>query len=478
MLRPVLEYLTGPYFIWVELVWVPAVITWILLERRPPTSTLAWIFALIFLPWVGVFVYFFFGPRRLRKRRYDHEKARKLTALARSKDETDEAFATRSATSSIAQLGERAGGLPPMCCDSATLLYDGADTYDAILEAIRGARHHVHLEYYIFADGKTATAIRDALTERARAGVEVRLLVDHLGSYGTKQSFFAPLVAAGGRVARFGRTATSFLGLRLANFRTHRKIVVVDGTVGFVGGLNIDDVHDARIVGESAWRDTCVRIEGDAVRGLQATFAQNWRYAAHESFSGKHYFPAPNKAGELVVQIVAGAPDDVFALHKLHLAAISGAHQRILLTTPYFLPDDALRDALVVAAMRGVDVHVLVPVDCDNAIADAAMRTYYDDLVPMGVVIHEYEPRMLHAKTLVIDDCLAIVGTANFDNRSLKLNFEVVAVFHGTPVVDALAARFALDLSQSRLVTRRELAMNPWYRRLAEAAARLLSPLM
>lgn len=473
-----LELFTGPVFLTLEILWIASLIAWLLLERRSPTSTLAWILALVFLPWVGMVVYFFFGPRRMKKRRLAHAKARSAAALARSENESDDAFAARWNMSSLAELGERAGGLPPMRCSDARLLIDGAAMYDAVLEAISTAKDHVHVEFYIFASGRTAERLRDALVERARAGVEVRLLVDHLGSYGLSSSFFDPLVHAGGKVARFGHTTASFLRLRFANFRTHRKIVVVDGCVGFTGGINVDDVHDARIVGPRAWRDTGVRIEGDAVRGLQATFAQNWRYATLETFRGPRFFPPPTKQGDHVVQIVPGAPDDVFALHKLHLAAISSARTRILLTTPYFLPDDALREALVVAALRGVDVRVLVPIDCDIPIVDAAMRTYYDDLVPFGVAIYEYTPRMLHAKTLVVDDTFAIVGTANFDNRSLRLNFEVVAAFHSSTIVADLEEAFTRDVVEAHRVTKRELAMTPLHRRVWEASARLFSPLM
>ena len=460
----------------VEIAWVVIASCWVLLEKRSPTATLAWIFGMALLPIVGAFVYLLIGPRRLKRKRL--KRLRAVAAISKTGaavfPEVPEPERRRIAQ--LMRLAAHRDGVPPGTARSLTLYGSGAETFTAIEEAIRAAKHHVHVEYYIFEPDRTGTRIRDALVERARAGIEVRLLVDAMGSPRVRRKFVAPLLAAGGEFARFNppQILALFLGRRWLNFRTHRKIVVVDGGVGFTGGINVHD-DENRDVRPDAWRDTHLRIEGVAVRGLQRTFLEDWHFATEKTPDAATYFP-DQAAGQHAVQIVAYGPDsDALNIAKAYFAAIAGARERVWVTTPYFVPDDALLAALITAAGRGVDVSLLLSTRTDSRWVDAAGRSYYDELIRAGVKIHVYGPPMVHAKTLLVDQDIAMVGTANFDNRSLRLNFEVMAIAYDVRLADELAAAFTADVAISKKVKLRD-TREPFPARLFEATARLLSP--
>jgi cardiolipin synthase len=384
---------------------------------------------------------------------------------------------------SLAKLAVGAGESPPLPAHDVTLYLEGDAKFDAMIAAIAAARHHVHVEYYIFEDDPVGRRVVDALVERAKAGVEVRVVLDGIGSYGLRGAVLAPIEAAGGQVAWFN--PVSGFRPRWANFRTHRKIVICDGTVAFTGGINVSQDQSAAASGERAWRDTHLRFEGPAVRALQRVFLEDWCFATgRPPPSGDAYFPrvpaASLDAGEhALVQVVSSGPDrDLYAIHQFFFGAITQAQSRLWLTTPYFVPDESTLAALVTAGLRGVDVRVLVPRSSDNLLVDLAARSYYPDLVRTGVKIHEYEGRMLHAKTLVVDDELAVVGTANFDNRSFRLNFEVVVAIYDAATTRELARAFEDDLVRASPVKVRELKDKKLLERLGEASARLLSPLL
>jgi cardiolipin synthase A/B len=460
----------------VELVWVVLAAIWILLEKRTPTATLAWIFGLAFLPVVGVFVYMFLGPRRLRRKRL-----KRLSALQKVTDNAARYFARapdpeKRRIAQLMRLAAHKDGFPASTVHAVELYTSGAECFRAIIEAIRTATHHVHVEYYIFDPDQTGTLIRDALVERARAGVEVRLLCDAIGSGRLRRPFLAPLIEAGGQFQFFNPIRMERLfGTSRINFRTHRKIVVVDGRIGFTGGINVHDHENADVNGAEAWRDTHLRLEGNAVRGLQRTFLEDWYFACEKACAEPEYFPEM-EAGPIVTQIVASGPDqDAFAIAKVYFSAIAMARERVWLTTPYFVPDEALLFALATAAQRGVDVHLLLSERTDSRWVDAAGRTYAELLLSQGVKVHLYGPPMIHAKTLIVDQDIAIVGTANFDNRSLRLNFEVMAVVYDGAFNTRLGEVFQADLAKAKPRHLRE-ARRPFLERLFEATARLLSP--
>lgn len=465
----------------VEAVWVIGLSAWIVSERRPPASTLAWIFGLALLPAVGVAVYFFLGPRRLERKRlrYRGGSARLEAALAA----TARLAGLPSDLSRQVRIGLRLSAAPLASASRLEFFHDGVAAFAAMEAAIAGAARHVHLETYIFEPDATGTRVRDLLVEKARAGVKVRLLVDAVGASRARWRFLAPLVAAGGEVARFNPMGLGLVRSRLVNFRTHRKILVCDGRVGFAGGMNVADCHT---VGErhggvrvAPWRDTHLVLEGRAVAGLQRTFLEDWHFATGWVPETEGCFPELPDEGPFRVQVLRSGPDrDVYPIHEFLFAAIAGADERVWLATPYLVPDEPILTALRSAAHRGVDVRVLVPRHGDSRLVQAAMRSFYGDLLAAGVTVQEYRPAMLHAKLLVVDRELAVVGSANLDNRSFRLNFEVAVAIYGSGPADELAAQLAVDARRASRVTVRRLASRPLPMRFAESAARLFAAIL
>ena len=470
-----------------EIVYVVVLAAWILLEKRSPLGTLAWILALVALPYVGLVIFFLLGPRHIERKHLKHKRARgKVKPQGEIPTRCDEPLEPRAAQ--LTRLASRAGEGPVDYCDDVRVFHDAASAYDAIEEAVRGAKHHVHVAYYIFESGRAGDRLRKALEERARAGVSVRVLVDDVGSSAMTRSFIASMREAGIRFARFNPVVLSRVRSRL-DFRNHRKIVVCDGRIGFTGGINVsDDYVPEPASGErrrkrkghpAPWRDTHVRLTGDVVRWLQLTFIDDWFYTTRYAARGEEYFPPPTAKGAHRVQIVCSGPDrELEPIQKMYFSAIAIARERCYLTTPYFVPDDAVLTALTTAALRGVDVRILVPRRSDSLVVTAAARSYYDTILRAGARVYEYQPTMIHAKTLVIDDFFASVGTANFDNRSFRLNFEVNAVLYGAPHAEELAEQFRRDVKLAKEIKPHSRDKLPLRWRLAEAGARVLSPLL
>lgn len=461
----------------IEVIWVIVSALGLVLERRSPVATLAWIFVLAWMPAIGFVVYFFFGPRRLRRKKLRRlaSKRRLREAAADVDEEADDPLRTQ-----LSWLAVAAGESPALRARRVELFTEGQECYASMAQAIDAAQHHVHVEYYIWEPDTIGTRLRDQLARRAKEGIEVRFLVDGLGSYSLSDRWLEPLVSAGAEVAVFNPVTLMRLRPQRANFRTHRKIVVVDGDIGFTGGINVDDVHTAEVKKEKAWRDTHLRFEGSAVRALGRVFLEDWTFATERPPpTGARYLKRASSEGEHLVQVVASGPDlDTFAIHKMLFAAITTARRRVWLTTPYFVPDESMLTAIETAAMRKVDVRILCPSHGDSRLVDLAARSYFPDLLRVGVKIFEYQPRFIHAKTLVVDDDLAIVGTANCDNRSFRLNFEVVAAVYGPEIAARLGAAFEDDLVHAREVRPRALAREPLIQRFAEGLARLLSPIL
>ncbi len=475
---------------WQEALALAAYVVWavgatliLLLERRSPTTTLAWLLALLFLPYVGAIIYFFFGPRRLRRKRLRYAKIRSAVAgkapamLARPANLSEDIFLRYR---QLARLLERLDQPPPARTTALRIYSEGDAFYADMLAAIAAAKHHLHLEYYIWRADHIGTRIRDALVERAKAGVQVRLLVDSVGSNGTRDAFFAPLVVAGGEVAWFNRLRLGKLRLRYFNFRTHRKILVADGCVAFTGGMNITDDHASAGSGNpgGGWRDTHLRFEGAPAAQLQRVFLDDWMFAHGECEVLPQFFPECPQGEGPFVQVVSSGPDqDTWAIQRLLFNAIANARSSIRITTPYFVPDEPMLAALVAAALRGVSVRVLLPAECDSFLVTAAARSYYEELARLGVEIWEYGPQMLHAKTAVFDDIVSVIGTANFDNRSFRLNFEVVAVVYAADIAKRMNVLFDADIVSAVRYTTPAKKL-PVHERLVMGAARLFSPLL
>ena len=462
--------------LYLSLAWLAYLVplcAWIVLQKREPVATLSWVLSLALLPYLGYLVYFLLGPQKIQRQRLRR-------SLARNRlDPRTLACPLDADCTELALLGQASTGLAPSTADAVELLVDGGATYDAIVEAIAAARDHVHLEYYIFMPDRSGTRLRDALVERARAGVKVKLLLDAVGSSRLDRRFLQPLRDAGGEVAWFHPARFRGFARPWLNLRNHRKLVVVDGRIAFTGGINVTDEENERLR-DDAYRDLHLRLGGEVVRSLQLVFVEDWVYASSQTraaFANCQLWPQATPGG-IAAQLLVSGPDSSWeAIHRMHVAAIHEARRRVWLVTPYFVPGEAARMALTSAALGGLDVRLLVPRRSDSRLVTAAARSYYDELLAAGVTVHEYGPRMLHTKALLCDDNLALIGSANFDHRSFRLNFEASVLLRDRGLAarldELLQAEFALA-REVRPDRRRSL----WRYRLPEALARLLSPLL
>jgi len=443
---------------------------WIVLQKREPVATLSWLVSLAALPYIGFVIYYLAGPQRIHRQRLRRVRARaKLRPLPEGFHPSPEAI-------ELARLAQATTGLPPTSATRADLLIDGGAKYDALLRDVATAREHVHLEYYIFYPDRTGIALRDALVDRARAGVKVRLLLDAVGSSKTPRHFFQELLAAGGELAWFHPSRFLQVWKRpWLNLRSHRKIVVIDGRIGYTGGINITDEQDERLRAD-AYRDLHLRLEGNVVSSLQLVFIEDWTYATGQP---PLTLPTPTPhRGHVPVQVLVSGPDSSWeAIHRVQVASIYAARRRVWLATPYFVPGEAARMALTSAALGGLDVRLLVPRHSDSKLVTLAARSYFDELLAAGVKVYEYGPRMLHTKALLCDDDLAIVGSANFDHRSFRLNFEVSLMSSDAALCAELATLLEHECAASACV-HAERARPLFGVRLPEALARLVSPLL
>ena len=456
-------WLVGAWLLYV--LWVGG---WIVLQKREPAATISWLLGLALLPYLGFFVYYFLGPQRIRRQRLRRERSRAALPDVRDPAESD--------SRELTQLGRATTGLAPSTASDVRLLSDGEAKYDALLDDIAAAGRFIHLEYYIWHPDRIGTRVRDALVERARAGVAVRLLLDAVGAVKCDEAFFRPLVEAGGEVAWFHPIRlVKFWKRPWVNLRNHRKIVVIDGAVAYTGGMNITDDQDERVA-RSAYRDLHMRLTGEVVSVLESVFMDDWAYVTRRVPA----VPAPEAGGpgRILAQVLTSGPDSRWeAIHRLHVGAIHAARRRVWLVTPYFVPGEAGMMALTSAALGGLDVRLVVPKMSDSRVVTYATRSYFDELLAAGVKIYEYGPRLMHSKALLVDDDLALIGSANFDHRSFRLNFEVQVLFRDAGIASALARLVEHDLAHAPRV-RAERHRPLWRDRLPEALARLVSPLL
>ncbi len=360
------------------------------------------------------------------------------------------------------------------------ILLNGEQTFPALLDAIRSARETVTFESYIFHEGKIADDIVGALVERCHAGVRVAMLLDAHGSKGLPQRYIGDLETAGCAIVPDFRPLRMW-NLERTNKRNHRRIVVVDGRVGFTGGFGVDDTWsgDGRTAGR--WRETNVRLEGPIVQSLQEAFVEHWREATGALLGGKEYFPYPPveiKDEPVQAQIVRSSPlQGNDAMYRVFLQAVSSARHSIMISTPYLLPGEQLTGALLEATQRGVRVRVLIP-SVENGsgvefVTQASQRDAFGPLLDGGVQLHEYAPALLHTKMMIIDGVWATVGSTNFDNRSMAMNDELNVMFYDQSIAKRLEEIFVEDVAHSAKLTREQLENREWLHR---ALSVLLSP--
>ena len=460
----------------------------IVYETRSTTKTMAYLLLTIFIPIAGVIFYLLFGVNYWRRKLYDKKSVEDQKLLERLKKE----MAVYNAESvSITELSvENNKELALMLVkelqspltrkNSVKLLVNGEEKFTEVLEVLRNAKHHIHLEYYIFEQDEIGCQIQEILIERALAGVQVRFIYDDFGSPSIKRKTEARMKKAGVEIHPFHKVLFYILANRL-NYRNHRKIIIIDGHTAFTGGINVSDKYINNKNGKLFWRDTHLRIDGPGVFYLQYLFISDWNFCCGKNLQpdNLHFINKEQQPGDAFVQVAASGPDSLqpSVLFSL-LQAIYLAKKELLITTPYFIPGDSILEAIRVAALSGLSVKLLVPGICDSKLVNAASRSYYEDLLLAGVEIYQYQKGFVHAKTLVADGLLSIVGTANMDYRSFELNFEVNVLLYDKAFSQELRTVFFEDLKNSEKIDADQWCRRPAYKQLPEKLARLFSPVL
>lgn len=460
----------------------------ILLSTQYANKALAYILFAIFLPVVGVGFYFLFGVNYWKKRRYskktiqDNEILEKLKKGIVQFDDT----AIQHQDESVQQHTELASmlvrdlGSPLTKNNTVKLLKNGEEKFPELLEAIKNATHHIHIEYYIYEYDTIGTEVIELLIKKAKEGVEVRLIYDDFGSPTIKKATEKRMRDAGAEVHPFHKVRFFLFANRL-NYRNHRKIVIIDGQTAFVGGINVSDKYINNGKYKLYWRDMHIRIDGPAVYYLQYLFITDWKFCCNNSLKTEEvYFKKLKETKQdSFVQIAASGPDSVLpsVLYSI-LQAIYMAKKEILITTPYFIPGDSIMDALSVAALSGLSVKMLVPGISDSRIVNAAAKSYYNKLLEAGVEIYLYQKGFVHAKTMVTDSMLTLLGTANMDYRSFELNFEVNALIYDKEIAEEMRTTFFEDLKDAEKIDKDTWLSRPWHVQLPEKFARLFSPIL
>lgn len=460
----------------------------VLVRKREPASALGWSLAIVFLPVAGLGFFLVFGrdriPRRLFKkilhrRAYPSRQEAAAAALAVERDRRTSP-PSREKWRQVEWMLVGLEQAPRRVGNRFELYEGGAEAFAAMEEAILAARHHVHIEFFIFRDDELGRRAAGVLCQKAREGVEVRVILDGVGSAGNRR-LLRQLRRAGGEGVRF--LPVRLLGQATPNLRNHRKIVICDGRVAFFGGLNIGAEYlgrRRRLRGRD-WYDLHARIDGPSVRDLQEVFLEDWDFAAGSSpAESEAYFPVASIAGDAPAQVIAGGPDmEVNPIRQAFLAAFTRARRSIRIFTPYLVPDLAVRDALATAARTGVEVDVITQwPPADHALVQLCGEYYMEELLASGVRILGYPDGMMHAKAVVVDEEWAMLGTANLDHRSLHLNFELMAVLDGAAEVAAIQAAFLAARERCCPYTREGLAARSPARRVLSNLSRLFAPLM
>ena len=463
-------------------------VTVIFLERKKPTSVWAWLLILYFLPLVGFFLYLMLG-RQLRKKHLFRWDGRKNIGINKLVDYQIDAIKEGK----LEYRSDHTEDYNPLIYmnlatnhavltqdNEIKIFVDGTDKFAALLEDIENAKNHIHFQYYILKLDNIGTRILNALTEKARQGVKVRILYDDMGSRSIRKRRFKELIELGGEIEVFFPTILPLINPRL-NFRNHRKIVVIDGRIGYIGGFNVGDEYLGHSKKFGYWRDTHLRIEGSAVHPLQTRFLLDWNQASQKNrvHYSESYFPAIPLKGDTAVQIVSSGPDSEWSnIKNGYIKLITNAKKHVYIQSPYFIPDESFFVAVKIAALSGVDVRIMIPNKPDHMFVYWATYSYVGQLIMAGAKIYIYDKGFIHAKMIVVDDEAASVGTANIDNRSFILNFEVNAVIYDIKIAHTLSEIFEQDMLDSYELTQELYNQRSLYIKFKESISRLLSPIL
>ena len=459
-------------------------------EKKTPGVIWAWLFVLFFLPGIGLFAYLIFGADGRKHKRFSQKARRDESIFAhfmeKYPDMADNSYVLNSEgiipaenpkhLNDLVLMNRNSGRSPYRSNNSIKIYNEGESKFKDLLDDIEGAKHFIHMQYYLFHDDMLGTAIMNALAKKAKEGIEVKLLYDGMGNASNLPNFSRILKKAGGDVRLFLPPR----GIRI-NYRNHRKIAVIDGQIGYIGGLNIGDEYISQSKRFGFWRDTHIRIVGDAVKDLELRFIMDWNFTKGQSLGIEpKYFPEVSRQEESInMQIISSGPDSRWDnIHNNYFKMITEANKRIYIATPYFVPDDSLLEALKTAALSGVDVRIIIPAKPDHPFVYYSSINYLGELLDAGVKCYEYTKGFIHSKVMTMDGIITSVGTANMDIRSFKLNFEVNALIYNQKVTEEFDRQFDIDFNDCRKMTKSIYESKGKITKFKEAVARLISPLL
>jgi cardiolipin synthase len=451
-----------------------------IMSSRTPQGSIAWTVSLITFPYVSVPAYWVFGRNKFRG--YTLARQHELEAIddliRQAKQQVEAIRVPDSQPGGPISGAEKMARIPLTGGNKVELLIDGEETFASIFEGIESAKDYILIQFYIVRDDELGRELKTKLIAKARGGVRVRFLYDEIGSLGLPNSFNDDLRKAGVEIYPFHSRKGSGNRFQL-NFRNHRKTVVVDGRTAWIGGHNVGDEYLGRDLSFGHWRDTHMRIDGPAVIGAQLAFVEDWRWATEELLAGLNWQPYTASGGNASALVIASGPADTLDTASLmYTQAINSATKRIWIASPYFVPDDAVVQALQLAGLRGVDVRILIPQKADSKLVTLAAYSFFNEISAAGVSFYRYQDGFLHEKVMLIDDDVATVGTANFDNRSFRLNFEITAVVIDPEFATAVETMFENDFAKSRLMAPDEYDSKSYWFKLTVRTARLTAPIL
>lgn len=449
----------------------------VLLDNRNPVKTMAWILVLVFLPVVGLAFYFFFGRNTRKERLISKKGFSRLSKRPMAEYQVQEALGDFTGRNQLIPFFHKVSNALPFEGNDVQVFTDGYSMYQELFRRIAKAKHHIHLEFYIFENDAVGRLLRDLLIDKAREGVSVRLLYDDVGCWDVNPMFYDEMLCEGIEVRSFLKVRFPQFTSKV-NYRNHRKLAIIDGKVGFIGGMNIA-LRYLKGVPWGVWRDTHICLKGKAVYGIQTAFLTDWFAVDRTLLTSAQYFPKMDSVGTSVAQIVTSDP--VGEWHDIMLGlvkAISCAQRYIYVETPYFLPTEQVMAAFQTAALSGVDVRLMIPKKADAFITHKGTMSYLDELMKSGVKVYFYRAGFLHSKLWVADDEWASVGSTNLDFRSFEHNFEANAFFYDEKTVCTLKEIFLEDMKKCMTLSQKIWDKRSFKNKIVESVVRLLAPLL
>ena len=458
---------------------VLAVIVVILGENRNPVKSIAWVLALLLLPIVGLVIYLFFGRSLKGMSLISRSDLRELRRMRDLSSNQEEANRLNDGSRQLISLTNKLVGPHLFVGDDIQVFTTGQEKLEALLRDIESATDYIHLQYFIIENDNTGKRLIESLMNKAREGVQVRVLYDYVGSFYFRPKLLRRMRAAGIEVHPFMELTLTQFAFR-ANWRNHRKIVVIDGKVGYMGGMNIADRYVTGDKKWSAWRDTHLRIVGESVAALQYSFAIDWNYTTRKLLTNTTiHYETPLSSSDYIVQMMGSGPTNRWNnISFVFFKAITLAKRQVYIQTPYFLPSDSLLKALQVAALSGVDVRLMIPRRLDSTMLRLATNSYIKECLLSGIKIYFYEPTIMHAKVVIIDDEFVTTGSTNFDFRSFEHNFECNTLVYSKEFNQKMKDIFAADMEQCTRVSMGKWKQRPLIQKALESIVRLISPIL